>query len=139
MRPSDGPRGSEPGGIGGIETPALAGAVVARIRAAVAANGRTIDNDHYGAGFPFRFGTKDDFPGLAARMTEYRTYSGSDPAGYFAIGDAATIVERLADYVQAGVYKFILSPLAQDDADYLHQTRRLIDEVLPQAAVRWPH
>ena len=39
--------------------------------------------------------------------------TGRDANGYFAIGDAGVIVERIADYVAAGVSKFILRPWAR--------------------------
>ena len=42
------------------------------------------------------------------------------------------------DYVDAGVSKFVLCPAAQGDDAVLAQTRRLIDEVLPRVAARWP-
>ena len=45
---------------GGPETPAEAGRIVAAIRAARGGAGRVIDEDHYGAGFPFHFGRADD-------------------------------------------------------------------------------
>ena len=54
------------------------------------------------------------------------------------MGDAATIMDRIAAYVEAGASKFILRPAAQGDADMLAQTRRLIEQVLPQVAARWP-
>jgi hypothetical protein len=57
---------------------------------------------------------------------------------YFAIGDAGEIVERIAGYVAAGVSKFILRPAARGDEELLTQTRRLIEEVLPIVAARWP-
>ena len=41
-------------------------------------------------------------------------------------------------YVAAGVSKFILRPAAKGDDDIMSQTRRLIDEVLPLVAARWP-
>ena len=44
----------------GAETPDQVADVIAGIRAAAAAEGRTIDDDHYGAGIPFRFGRPDD-------------------------------------------------------------------------------
>ena len=34
--------------------------------------------------------------------------------------------------------KFILRPSARGDDEIMAQTRRLIDEVLPLAAARWP-
>ena len=122
---------------GGPEGPAEAGAAIAAIQAATAEAGRSIEEDHYGAGFPFRFGRADD-AGLARLMDAYRERTGRDPLGYFAVGDAAAIVARIAQYIAAGVSKFILRPAARGDADVMEQTRRLIDEVLPQVKTRWP-
>src|SRR5438445_11243428 len=48
----------------GPETPEQAKKVVAAIKTAAAEASRTIDDDHYGAGIPFRFGPADD-PALA--------------------------------------------------------------------------
>jgi probable F420-dependent oxidoreductase len=121
----------------GPETPDQAAGVVAAIREASARAGRPIDDDHYGAGIPFRFGPADE-PGLARLYEAYRKRTGRDPASYFAIGDAQAIEARIADYVDAGISKFILRPAAQGDEDVLAQTRRLIDEVLPRVARRWP-
>lgn len=121
----------------GSEGPGEIAPVIAAIRAAAAAAGRKIDEDHYGAGIPFRFGRPDD-PGLARLFTAYRTRTGRDPLAHFAIGGAGEIVERISHYVAAGVSKFILRPAAQGDEDMLMQTRRLIEEVLPAVAARWP-
>jgi probable F420-dependent oxidoreductase len=120
----------------GGETPEDIGAVVASIRAAAIAEGRAIDDDHYGAGIAFRFGRIDD-PGLERLFDAYRKRTGRDPRRYFAIGDASAIVERIAAYVDAGISKFILRPAARGDEEMLGQTRRLIEEVLPLAAMRW--
>jgi probable F420-dependent oxidoreductase len=122
---------------GGPETPAEAGPVIARIRAAATAEGRSIDEDHYGAGFPFRFGPADD-PGLERLMEAYRKRTGRDPRGYFAVGDAAAILDRIAAYVEVGVSKFILRPAARGEDEMMAQTRRLVEEVLPEVATRWP-
>jgi probable F420-dependent oxidoreductase len=123
---------------GGAEAPAVAGAVVAKIRAALPSAGRHIDDDHYGAGFPFYFGKADDDPDIGRSMKGYREYRGLDPAGYLAIGDADTIVERIAEYVEVGVSKLILRPFGRGDDDVMNQTRRLVREVLPRVAARWP-
>src|SRR6185437_10102350 len=122
---------------GGGEMPADVARVVAAIKAACAEEGRTIDDDHYGAGIPFRFGSADD-PALGALFEAYRKRTGRDPKDYFAIGDAAAIVQKIADYVAAGVSKFILRPAAKGDDELMAQTRRLIEEVLPLASARWP-
>jgi probable F420-dependent oxidoreductase len=121
----------------GPETPEQAARVVAAIRQAAAEEGRTIDDDHYGAGIPFRFGRADE-PGLQPLFDAYRKRTGRDPKDYFAIGDAAAITDRIAAYVAAGVSKFILRPAAKGDDEIMAQTRRLIDEVLPRVAARWP-
>jgi len=121
----------------GAETPDQVGPVIAGIRIAAAAEGRAIDDDHYGAGIPFRFGRPDD-PGLDRLFEAYRKRTGRDPLRYFAIGDAEAILDRIAAYVTAGVSKFILRPAARGDDEMLAQTRLLIDEVLPRVAARWP-
>jgi alkanesulfonate monooxygenase SsuD/methylene tetrahydromethanopterin reductase-like flavin-dependent oxidoreductase (luciferase family) len=121
----------------GPETPEAVGEVIAGIKRALLETGRTIDEDHYGAAFAFRFGGPDD-PGVARIMEQYRTRTGRDPHDMFAIGDAEIILHRLTDYIEAGASKFILRPIADGDTDMLAQTRRLVEEVLPQAAARWP-
>lgn len=121
----------------GPETPAQAAETVAAIKTAAAEQGRRIDDDHYGAGIPYRFGGADE-PGLAPLFEAYRKRTGREPKDYFAIGDAAAIVTRIAEYVEAGVSKFILRPAAKGDDEIMAQTRRLIDEVLPLVAARWP-
>jgi alkanesulfonate monooxygenase SsuD/methylene tetrahydromethanopterin reductase-like flavin-dependent oxidoreductase (luciferase family) len=121
----------------GPETTDQAAKVVAAIKSACVEQGRTIDDDHYGAGIPYRFGSSDD-PALAPLFEAYRKRTGRDPRDYFAIGDAEAIVAKIADYVAAGVSKFILRPSAKGDDEIMSQTRRLIEEVLPRVAARWP-
>ena len=121
----------------GPETPEVVGEVIAGIKAGLLETGRTIEEDHYGAAFAFRFGGPDD-PGVAKVMEHYRARTGRDPRDMFAMGDAEVILQRLNDYVAAGASKFILRPVADGDADMLAQTRRLVEEVLPLVAARWP-
>lgn len=121
----------------GAETPAQLATIVAAIRQASAAAGRPIDNDHYGAAFPFRFGPPAD-PSLDRLKSAYAKRTGADPNTYFAIGDAQTILDRITDYIEAGAQKFILRPLGTDGDDVTHQTRLLINHVLPEVARRWP-
>lgn len=121
----------------GPEAPAQAAEVVAAIKRALIEEGRSIEEDHYGAGIPFRFGRADD-PALAAAYDAYRARTGREPADYFAVGDARTVVGRIAAYVEAGISKFILRPVASGEQEMLTQTRRLIEEVLPVVALRWP-
>ncbi len=121
----------------GAELPEEAGRVVAAIKAAAAESGRRIDPDHYGAAFPFRFGSATD-SAVTAAMEAYVKRTGRDPRRYFAIGNAETILERIAQYVDAGLSKFILRPVGADGEDVLVQTRKLIETVLPLVADRWP-
>jgi probable F420-dependent oxidoreductase len=122
---------------GGPETPAEAGAVVAAIRAALAETGRGIDEDHYGAAFAFRFGADDD-PGIARLRAAYERRTGKSAADRFVTGDAAAILRRIGEYVDAGLSKFILRPAVSDGEGMMEQTRLLIQQVLPEVAARWP-
>ena len=88
-------------------------------------------------GIPLRFGRADD-PGLGRLFDAYRRRTGRDPLVHFAIGDAEAIVERIAAFAAAGISKFILRPAARGDDEMLAQTRRLVEEVLPLVAARWP-
>ena len=121
----------------GAETPETVGQMIADIKTATAAAGRHIEDDHYGAAFAFRFGGIDD-PGVAKVLEQYKARTGRDGRDYFAMGGADEIMERLVAYVDAGASKFILRPVADGDADMFAQTRRLVEEVLPRAAARWP-
>jgi probable F420-dependent oxidoreductase len=121
----------------GGDPPAEAGRVVAAIKAAATEAGRSIDEDHYGAGFAFHFGSRDA-PGVGRAMDAYAKRTGRDATHAFVVGDADAILARVAEYFDAGVSKFILRPLGGDDNDILAQTRLLIEQVLPLAEARWP-
>jgi alkanesulfonate monooxygenase SsuD/methylene tetrahydromethanopterin reductase-like flavin-dependent oxidoreductase (luciferase family) len=114
---------------GGGETLEDAGRVVAAIKKAVVEAGRSIDEDHYGAAFPFYFGSPSDSL-VTGAMAAYAKRTGRDATSYFAIGDAEVIRDRVAAYVAVGIEKFILRPVGTGD-EVIAQTRRLIEEVLP--------
>jgi len=111
--------------------------VIRAIKHATAAAGRTIDEDHYGAGLAFYFGSAAE-PAVAEAKAQVVRRVGRDIPSYFAIGDAEAILARIAEFVAAGVAKFILRPLLGGEEMVLAQTRRLIEEVLPAVAARWP-
>lgn len=117
----------------GVETPDEVAPVVAAIKAAVKAEGRHIAEDHYGAAFAFRFGSWDDEP-MARAAKYYLERLGRDPARAFVAGGVDEIMDRLNQYVDAGVSKFVLRPIGGDDDDMLAQTRRMIEEVQPAVA-----
>lgn len=119
------------GWLAGLQSPAQVRPVVAAIRAASAEAGRPIDDDHYGAGFTYRFGAWDE-PAVEKAAAQFaRIPGGPDPATYMAIGDARAIAARASEYVEAGISKFVLRPVAEGDAQIMEQTQLLIDRVIP--------
>jgi len=111
--------------------------VIPAIKDAAAAAGRAIDEDHYGAGLAFHFGSATE-PAVAQAKARVVRRAGREVPSYFAIGDAETMLASIAELVAAGVSKFILRPLLGGEEMVLAQTRRLIEEVLPAVAARWP-
>lgn len=114
----------------GIDTPEQVAPVIAAIKARTRELDRQIDEDHFGAGFGFRFGDADD-PVARGYLQALERRLGKPADAFVAVGTAETIVERVRAYHEAGAYKFILRPMARDTEDMLAQTRRLIEEVLP--------
>ena len=125
------------GWIGGGETPADAARMVAAIKIATAEAGRSIDDDHYGVNIPFHFGRATDANVTAAKAAFVKR-TGRDPEHHFAIGDTDAVMTRVAEYVAGGVSKFVLRPLGGSGEMVLAHTRRVIEEVLPLVASRWP-
>ncbi len=119
------------GWLGGFQSPDGVAPVVAAVKAAAREAGRRIPDDHYGAGFHFRFGSWDDAPVVSRAETVVRR-NARKPEDCMVVGGAADIVERLRRFIAGGVSKFVLQPVAAGDDDTLGQTRRLIDEVLPE-------
>ncbi len=120
------------GWLGGVQTPAQVAPVVAKIRAAAVMAGRVIDSDHYGAGFPFRFGAFDDPVVERNARALSRIGPGVPPDEYMGVGGADNVSAKLDEYIAAGVSKFVLRPMADSDTDLLHQTQRLVEEVIPR-------
>lgn len=118
------------GWLAGLRTAEQVAPIIRDIKAELVVQGREIDEDHYGAGFPFRFGALDEAAKKQLARSSAVAAAGFDPEKFYAVGDASTIRRRCSEYIAAGVSKFVLMPLAQDEDDMLHQTRRLIDEVV---------
>ena len=117
----------------GIESPAEVQPVIAAIKARAAELGRPIDEDHYGAGFAFRFGHAEE--PIVTRYQEFLTQRLGKPAdGFLAVGNVEDIMALLQRFREAGVHKFILRPIAQGTEDFIDQTRLLIERVLPEVA-----
>lgn len=119
------------GWLGGVQSPRQVRPVIAAIKAGSAETGRPIDDDHYGAGFQFRFGDWDEPVVQRAAEGLSRLQRGLEPREIVAAGGAKEIIGRVQEYIDTGVSKFVLRPIAASDAEVMDQTRRLIDEVLP--------
>ena len=121
------------GWLGGIDTPEQAKLVVAGIKSALLETGRSIDEDHYGASFLFRFGSPEDdvvattAKGLAGRLKQ-------SPDRYLVAGDASAMVGRIREFIDAGCQKFVMLPMANGTTDVMAQTRLFIEEILPEFA-----
>ncbi len=106
--------------------------VLDAIKTALVDAGRSIDPDHYGAGFHFRFGNWQDAD-LPKRTAAFEKRTGRDAKKHFAVGDAEDILKRIEGYASVGISKFILRPIGLTDSDLLAQTERLVAEVIPEA------
>lgn len=117
----------------GIESAAEIAPVIHAIKARGAEIGRTIDEDHFGAGFGFRFGAPDE-PIVTRYLGGLEKLLGKPADAYVAIGGADEIMARIDDFRAAGVHKFILRPIAFGTDDMIAQTERLIEATLPRVA-----
>ena len=117
------------GYLAGLVPPAQLGKVVIAIKTELAAVGRTIDPDHYGVTLPYRFGSFDDPP--VQRIAAARAAAAGEARGWLAVGDADAIRRALQAYVDVGISKFVMIPLARGEDDLVLQTRRLVEETIP--------
>jgi probable F420-dependent oxidoreductase len=115
----------------GLESPEEVAPVIEAIKAALPRYERTIDEDHYGAGFAFRFGDSNE-PIVQRNDQMLSKRLNKDPSRLRAVGSTEEIMSLLDDFRAVGVHKFILRPIASGSRDLMDQTQRLIDEVLPE-------
>lgn len=118
----------------GIDAPHEAKPVISAIKQRAAALGRRIDEDHFGAGFAFRFGGWDEPIAQGYRQLLTKRLRRSNPEGYAAVGGVTEIMALLSAFRAAGVHKFVLRPIASGTDDMLRQTRLLIEQALPRVA-----
>ena len=115
----------------GIENAADVAPVISAIKARAAELGRKIDDDHFGAGFSFRFGRTDD--PTVTRYNEFLTKRlGREPKGFTAAGGVAEMMELVHEFHEAGVHKFILRPIASGTDEMLDQTRQMVEKLIPE-------
>lgn len=114
----------------GIETAAEIAPVITAIKVRAEELGRSIDDDHFGAGFGFRFGSVDE-PVVQRHHGALQKLLGKDAKGYSAVGGVDEMMALVEDFYQAGAHKFILRPIATGTADMLEQTRLMVEQLLP--------
>ena len=117
----------------GIASAGNVGPVVRAIKARAAELGRCIDEDHFGAGFGFRFGSADE-PIMRRYIEGFTRSMGQPPDAFTAVGGVEEIMGLLKRFHSAGAHKFILRPIANGAEEVMEQTRRLVEEVLPEVA-----
>lgn len=117
----------------GIETPDQVAPIISAIKEQADAFGRSIDDDHFGAGFGYRFGSPDE-PVCKRQIDALTKRLGKKPDGYLAIGGVEEIMTLLDRFRDAGVHKFVLRPVAFGTHDMIEQTQLMIDQVLPEVA-----
>jgi alkanesulfonate monooxygenase SsuD/methylene tetrahydromethanopterin reductase-like flavin-dependent oxidoreductase (luciferase family) len=115
----------------GLETPDEVAPVISAIKARLPTLGRTIDEDHYGAGFAFRFGSLDE-PLVAHYRTLLGERLGRPLEGLLAVGGTEEMMALLNRFRGAGVHKFVLRPIAADGDDFIRQTRLFVERLLPE-------
>ncbi|MEM7080857.1 MAG: LLM class flavin-dependent oxidoreductase, partial [Pseudomonadota bacterium] len=95
----------------GIENAADVKPVISAIKTRTAQLGRKIDDDHFGAGFGFRFGDQDE-PIVERYHALLSKRVGKAAEGFTAVGGVEEMMALVHDFHAAGVHKFILRPIA---------------------------
>jgi probable F420-dependent oxidoreductase len=117
---------------GAAQPPAQIGRVIAAIRERAIELGRPIDDDHYGCGFSYRFGSWEE--PVVQRNVEFlraRAGPGVDPKAFMAVGGPEEIIELCSVLRAVGVSKFVARPLAANDEEMMEQSRLMAAEVIP--------
>ncbi|MEM9620822.1 MAG: LLM class flavin-dependent oxidoreductase [Pseudomonadota bacterium] len=115
----------------GIENAADIKPVISAIKQRAGELGRKIDDDHFGAGFSFRFGSADE--PIIQRYNEMLSKRlGKDPSGFTAVGGVAEMMALVHDFHAAGAHKFILRPIASGADEMIEQTRLMVEKLIPE-------
>lgn len=122
----------------GIETAAQIAPVISAIKQRASELGRSIDDDHFGAGFGFRFGKVED-PVVQKHHEVLEKRLGKQPEGYSAVGGVDEMMALVEDFHKAGAHKFILRPIATGTADTIAQTQLMVEQLLPAISAMNKH
>jgi len=115
----------------GIDTAAETAPVISAIKARAKELNRHIDDDHFGAGFGFRFGS-DNEPIVQRYQALLSKRLGKPASDYSAVGGVEEMMALVHDFRAAGVHKFILRPIAAGTEDMLTQTRLMVEKLIPE-------
>ena len=120
------------GWLGGRENPEQAGAAALKIRIAARDMGRSVPSDHFGASFGYRFGSKQEsvYTDYVERLRE--RFPNRDPEESLVAGDTDAMLDRIREFADEGITKFVMRPIGSDDDDIIDQTRKLADVLLPR-------
>jgi probable F420-dependent oxidoreductase len=117
------------GWLSSSTTPAEVGAGIATIRAFAQEAGREIPEDHYGVLVPYYF-ARDEDEALAKAGPSVRRRNDLPVQQYAALGNPATIQNRLQAYIDAGATKFVMRPCGPPASSHA-QVELLAREVIP--------
>jgi probable F420-dependent oxidoreductase len=117
---------------GAAQGPEAVGRVVSAIRAKSAELGRPIDDDHYGCGLSFRFGSWEE-PVVQRNVQTFRARFGADadPRAFMAVGGPEEIIDLVREFRAQGISKFVARPIASSDEEMMEQSRLLAEQVNP--------
>ena len=115
----------------GIENAADIAPVIAAIKDRAAELERHIADDHFGAGFGFRFGDPEE-PIVTRYNTLLEKRLGKKPEGFTAVGGVEEMMNLVHEFHAAGVHKFILRPIASGTEEMIHQTKLMVEKLIPE-------
>lgn len=117
---------------GAGQSPAQISRVILAIKQRCAELERTIDDDHYGCGFSYRFGSWDE-PVVQRNLEALKARLGADanPRAYMAVGGRDEVIELVSVLRAVGVTKFVARPIAASDEEMMEQSRRMAEDVIP--------
>jgi probable F420-dependent oxidoreductase len=115
------------GFLGAYQTPAACGRAVCAIREAAKSYEREVPEDHYGTIVPFHLGAEDISHEVEALVKRFPKVPFD---AYAAWRTPDALLRRIDDYVEAGITKFVMRPMATGAALY-EQIARLAKVAVP--------